>query len=203
MVRYSFVPGEPRRYPAQSLAKDNAMLRKLVLLSALSMAAILCDRTHETWKWSERESSILTCLMRGSPKYDIALSRLAENNKDWKINAIISTAGKEVFKWDTHHEGVFAITNDVLIYSNHHPISTGCEILAVNLKNGKTLWNTPLAGVGPISHSIYRNRINLVVLDGKITVYGNESGGQYIEILDFETGAQVSHKLGTKKGNTF
>ena len=172
-------------------------------ISGLVAFAMTHAQPDKTWMWSDRESNILSYVMRGSEKYDITLTRSAKDFEQWSINVSISAGGKTRFEWETHDEGTFAFSGDLLIYSNHHRNATGCEIRAVDLAEGTTLWSTQLKGVGPVEHSKYRNRINLSLSDGKITIYGNESSGQYIEILDLKSGETISNTLGRKSGQTF
>ena len=181
-----------------------AMIKFWILIAlALSTVAMTCPQPDGKWKWSDRESTIMAYFMRASKTYDVALTRRAKDVDRWSIVATITAASKKIFEWETHDEGAFAFSGDLLVYSNHSRIATGCEILAVDLTDGSVAWSTHLKGAGPISHSEYRNRINLVLADGKVTIYGNESGGQYIEILDVKTGEMISNTLGSKKGNTF
>ena len=180
------------------------MFNSLMLIGALSMAGIIGDvYPDDQWRWTERDSNIMSYLMRGSDTYDVRLSRSAAETDRRLIQAEVSLKGQPVFNWETHEEGTFVFSGDTLVYSNHSSIATGCEILAVDLASGETLWATQLKGAGTIEHSKYRNRINLLVRDGKVVIYGNESGGQYIEKLDLQSGEMVSNTLGTKEGNRF
>ena len=145
----------------------------------------------------------MSYLLRGSEKYDISLIRPAGKPNRWLINAIVFQDGRELHRWQSHHEGTFTIVGDILVYSIHSPIATGVQITAYDLSVGKIQWQTHLKGVGPVSHSKYRNQINLVVNDGVVTVYGKESSGHYIEKLNLSSGELISNTLGTKEGNTF
>jgi hypothetical protein len=67
-------------------------------------------------------------------------------------------------------------------------------VVAVDLKTGKRLWKTNLQGLGPIAHTKYRNRVIIEVDDRRVTVYGNESSGRYVEQLDPRTGKTLANK---------
>jgi hypothetical protein len=101
---------------------------------------------------------------------------------------------KEVCSFNGHPETVFTTVADVLCVADFHPISTGCELVAYDLKSGKQLWKCELRGIGPTSHSKYRNQVNLASEDGMVVVYGNESNGRYIEFVDVRLGKTVGHK---------
>ncbi len=61
---------------------------------------------------------------------------------------------------------------------------TGCHILALDASSGNQLWETTLKGIGSIGHSKYANRIQMRIEDEWLLIFGNESSGRYIEILD-------------------
>ena len=71
----------------------------------------------------------------------------------------------------------------------------GFAVIAYDLKGGRPLWKTDLWGVPVSTHSQYRNRINLEIDDRHMVVYGNESFGRYIELLDLKTGKTVGQRL--------
>ena len=174
-----------------------------VVLVAVVTVTAFNNGTGDEWQWTERESQIVSYLLRGSEKYEISLVRPAGKPNSWLINAIVSQDERELHKWQTHHEGTFTIIGDILVYSTHSPIATGVQITAYDLSIGKLEWQTHLKGVGPVFHSKYRNQINLAVNDGVVTVYGKESSGQYIEKLNLTSGELISNTLGTKEGNAF
>ncbi|MEK9141332.1 MAG: hypothetical protein AAB308_09790 [Nitrospirota bacterium] len=77
------------------------------------------------------------------------------------------------------------------LYSN---IATGCRILALDAASGDVLWDTPLKGLGPLHHSKYSNLVQLRLINNWLVVFGNESGGKYIEVLDLTRGQLLSNK---------
>ena len=79
------------------------------------------------------------------------------------------------------------------------PVRAGGHIVAVDLKTGKELWESPLEGIGPIQHSAYRTLLNLTANHDVVSVYGNESMGRYYEIKDAKTGKTVGNRVFPKK----
>jgi hypothetical protein len=73
--------------------------------------------------------------------------------------------------------------------------ASSCQLAAFDGASGKRLWAVGLEGVGPIGHSAYSNRVQLRIIDGHPTVFGNEWRKRYIEQRDAATGALVSHRL--------
>ena len=102
--------------------------------------------------------------------------------------------GRTRFEFEGHSATVFRIVGEVLILADFHPQSLGCAMLAVDLASGARRWRTQLKGPGAIDHSLYSNRVNLEVQAGRIVVMGAE-WRNYIEVLDFETGRILAHRI--------
>lgn len=108
----------------------------------------------------------------------------------------ISKDGNELMEWTTHAHAAFAQRNGVLYYTDFHTSASGCKVVAFDLKAKKQLWTCDLKGLGPIDHSKYRNEVRMKVLDDyTLKVFGKESAGRYLEIVDRTTGKTVGHKL--------
>jgi outer membrane protein assembly factor BamB len=86
-----------------------------------------------------------------------------------------------------------AVTDDAIFVAHFHAIATGARVAKLRRDDGRQDWDVPLFGVGSIGHSRYRNDVQVEVLDGRLHVYGWESGGAYVEVLDLETGRQLHH----------
>lgn len=123
--------------------------------------------------------------------------RVRTTGKDGRdtLNIVISRGEDDLYAWTGHSETVFAIADDVLYYSEHHPIATGCSVTAYDLKAGKQLWQTHLKGMGPIAHTKYRNRVNLAADAKAVRIFGLESAGGYVEFVDRATGKTVGHRV--------
>lgn len=72
----------------------------------------------------------------------------------------------------------------------------GGHVIALDPTSGETLWAVRLEGIGPILHSKYSNRVQLRFINGWLVVFGDESGGKYIEVLEPKTGRLLSNKRG-------
>jgi len=73
-------------------------------------------------------------------------------------------------------------------------IATGCRVLAQDAASGNVLWDTPLRGLGPSHHSKYSNLVQMRFIDDRLVVFGNESGGKYVEVLDPDSGQLLSSR---------
>lgn len=76
----------------------------------------------------------------------------------------------------------------VVAYSR---ISTGGQLIKVNLEDGKILWRQPLQALGAVSHSQYLNEVQLYLDQDRVMVHGMESGGCYTEARSLIDGALI------------
>ena len=145
------------------------------------------------WSWSAERASITDSFLKFPNTYQVELIR--KKNKYGEITIRLLDDGKELIAWDGHYRSVFFLNGDVLVYAAFHPSSTGCAVVAYDLKNGKQLWKTALTGLGPIRHFRYSNSVNLDIINNDaVRVFGSESAGQYLEIVDLKTGNTVGHR---------
>jgi hypothetical protein len=113
---------------------------------------------------------------------------------------IANAKKEELLKWQTHVEVSFAQRNGVFYYTDFSPYSSGCRVVAFDLTAKKQLWKAELKGLGGIDHSKYRNEVRMEVLDDDtLRVFGKESAGRYVEIVDRSTGKTVGHKVSDEK----
>ena len=70
--------------------------------------------------------------------------------------------------------------------------ASGVELSGLDAATGRVLWRTSPYGVGPIGHSKYCNAVGIEVLLDHLVVFGDESGGHYVEALDLATGRSVA-----------
>lgn len=78
------------------------------------------------------------------------------------------------------------------LYSSN---TTGCRVLAQDADSGDVIWETILKGLGPLHHSKYSNRVQMRFMNGQLTIFGNESGGKYVEILEANSGQLKAHQV--------
>ena len=82
------------------------------------------------WRWSDNRCEIMTYLLRGSKKYDVALLHRADANLP-RLTVVISQGNSEVYSWPSHENDGFIIEGDTLVYSVHDSMVSGCNIVAV------------------------------------------------------------------------
>ena len=162
------------------------------------------DEKQVAWQFFVDRASILHYLQNKPKGFEVQISRPEE----WElgnssIRVRILKEGKAIHKWDSHTEGAFVFVGSTVVYSDHHPNAPGCRLIAWDLKESKQLWATSLKAVPALDTSQYQNQINMTIEEGQITVFGNESYGQYIETVDLKSGKTTSHLLGTREGQRF
>lgn len=145
------------------------------------------------WRWSKNQAKLEYCIKRHfTNDYEVELLKKDKYHSAIKIR---DKSGRVVFSFEEGRLSlVFTRWRDTLFVAAHSHIASGCEVVAVDLQSGKTLWKTRLQGIGPIEHSQYLNRINIDTDGKRIIVYGNEANGRYIEHLDLKTGKMLVNK---------
>ena len=90
--------------------------------------------------------------------------------------------------------GALATDGTRLYFADHTANSTGARVLAFDIESGQHHWTTELFGMGPVSHSKYRNAVVMRVESGRLVVSGWESEGKYVEVLDPSNGAPLGNR---------
>ena len=143
------------------------------------------------WKWDDK-----TATLAHSVSLTQSTDEIKVEPKDARFDAKVtfSKNGEKRFTLAAHEHTVFRIVGDTLVFAHFSPVSNGAELIAFDLKTGKQLWDTKLRGIGLVMHFSYRNRVNMEISNGTVTVFGNESFGKYVEIVDMKTGKTIGHK---------
>ncbi len=144
------------------------------------------------WKWDDKSATLSHSLAVKQPNYTV---RTDEKAAKHDMPVTFTKGDKELFVFRSHENTVFRVVGDTLVYASFHRSASGATMIGVDLKTGKELWKTHLKGIGPVSHFRYSNLLNMEADGDTVTVFGNESYGKYVEILDTKTGKTVGHKL--------
>ena len=109
---------------------------------------------------------------------------------------LVHTDPQGEIRWVTELSRPFVPTGSMVstgdrLYATHHcAIASGASVSAVDRASGRVLWTTELEGLGPIGHDKVRNETQIALDARGLVIYGNEAQGQYIEVLDPQTGTQ-------------
>jgi hypothetical protein len=148
------------------------------------------------WQWSEERAGVADSARRVKGDYT---AEFVPGDTPRYGTVRIRKDGSVAHSFGGHTRTVFAVRDDVLYYADFGPITSGCAVVAYDLKAKKQLWKAKLKGLGPIGHSRYQNAVNLDLDTQAVCVRGNESAGRYIEYVDLKTGKTVGHKVYPRK----
>jgi hypothetical protein len=180
-------------------------MKRISIFCLASIFSLICPRLaygqvyqkiadSTPWSWSADRASVTDSFLRLPNTYQVELIR--PKDKTGVVTIRFLDDGKEAFAWMGHYGSVFAMSGDVLVYADFGPGRTGCSLIAYDLKQKKQVWKTALMGLGPINHSRYANAVTLEFIDNAtVRVFGNESAGKYLEIVDINTGKTVGHRV--------
>jgi hypothetical protein len=144
------------------------------------------------WEWSDDRATAADCAKRLQGDYT---AEVEARDKFGGVVIRIVKDGRVVHFFEGHQRTVFAVRHDVLYHAVFGRASTGCAVVACDLRTGKQLWKARLKGLGPIAHKDYRNAVNLDLEKYAVCVRGHECLGRYIEYVDLRTSATVGHKV--------
>jgi hypothetical protein len=152
-------------------------------------AAFQKKADEAAWDWNDEQATLAYSARRCKLEVKAEIS-------DFRGATVTVRAGDDqVVSFEGHSGTPFVVQGLTLYYADYHQMSTGCAVVAMDLKTGKQLWRTTLKGLGPVKHFKYYNAVALDVDDGALRVVGKESQGRYIEFVDRETGTTLGNKV--------
>jgi hypothetical protein len=160
------------------------------------LPSIAIPEAAKEWRFDEKLASLdATAKTALAKPFDFWIQPKESSRSQDTCALHVSRPARPAIKIDAlHAETPIARKEEVLVVAEHGPISSGCALAAHDLVTGKLLWRRHLIGIGPTAHSKYRNRVNLEIVDGFVVARGEESHGNYVEVLEVETGVRVWHK---------
>jgi len=152
----------------------------------------------EEWKWTPERASASDS--DKNFKGDFKAEVIDKNAGGFSSTTLKFAKGDDLILTVEGHAGtVFAGLKDVVFYADFSANSSGCCVVAYNLKEKKQLWRTALKGLGPIEHFKYRNEVILEIKDDAVHVLGKESAGRYVEYVELKGGKTVGHRVFDQK----
>jgi hypothetical protein len=135
---------------------------------------------------------------KGSPKIKMEWDRDDSLFDGATFQVVPDRQPKAIIRIHGHAGSVFRVENKVLYFAHFPSHSFGCTVTAHDLATGMELWKTELNAIGPVPHSLYTNSVTMEVSKtegvGVIIIYGKESQGNYLEVLDQKTGQVLAHR---------
>jgi hypothetical protein len=148
----------------------------------------------EEWKWEKEQASVFYSQKQYKGAYEVDLQKPGIEGGNASTTIRFKDGDKEIYSLIGHDGTVFAERKNVLYYADFSPYSSGCSVVAYDLKAKKALWKSNLNGIGPIDHTKYHNAVILELKDDVLRILGNESFGQYIEYVEIGKGKTVAHR---------
>lgn len=189
------------------------MPRLPLFLSALTVAAIgaatvraVADKVDyqkiadaASWEWQPEQATVLSSMMLCPKDYKVEIIR--PQNTFGELTIQFYHDDRLDCTINGHAYTTFVIDEDILYYADYSHSTTGCALVAYDMKARKQLWKSDLEGIGPIEHFGYSNEVIVQLAQGSslaprtIQVRGNERAGKYLEFVDAKTGKSVAHRL--------
>jgi hypothetical protein len=104
-------------------------------------------------------------------------------------------AEMKINKWKTAYNGYddaakTVLTDSILAVAIYDNIATGCSVNAYNAFTGALLWKGDVKQL-MVGHSEYYNMVYLTLYKNLLILEGNEAGGDYLQVLDLNTGKNL------------
>lgn len=110
-----------------------------------------------------------------------------------------SGQGPVEWYWDdgvTAQGAAISLRRDGKLYTAQFSQSaTGCTVLAQDAVTGAVFWQRVLEGLGSVHHSKYSNAVQMQFVGERLAVFGKESAGSYIEVLDSASGTVLYQRV--------
>lgn len=133
------------------------------------------------------------CIKRAAEFCEVQTAKLPDARFGLSIKFIVN--GKEVLSLTGHAASVFAVDEQAIYFAHYSPSGNGCQVVAYDVVTGQPFWERRLKGIGPRIHSRYRNQVIISISDDFLWIHGQESFGNYTEVLDAKTGRCVGHRV--------
>ncbi len=154
------------------------------------------DSTRIPWRWDDHAADGRKVVLEVEGKrFGFGPT---EGGREFAIQAILSTgdpAWVRAVPSTTADAAAMAERGGRLYVALYRTAVTGCRVLALDVATGNEIWEVSLQAVGILHHSKYVNRVQITLLGDALVVFGDESGGRYVEVLDPRDGHLISHRV--------
>jgi hypothetical protein len=90
--------------------------------------------------------------------------------------------------------GALTGVGQIVIVAIFSPSAAGAHVTAFDLTSGEALWAYRIPGMSS-AHSAYSNRVRIEIRQNKLHIYGAESDGRYVLVLDPASGKELELHL--------
>ena len=147
------------------------------------------------WDFSMEQTSPYWCALHRNGSFSEYEIRLTVQKGSWGVEVEVLDGEEVRASWKSHRYAVFHIFDGKLFYAAFNYSTMGGKIRAVDLSNGKLIWESRLKGLPMQGHSGYRNQMNLGATKDVVVIIGKESYGRYLEYKRTSDGKTVGHRI--------
>jgi hypothetical protein len=169
-----------------------ALAARLTSLLATDYQA-LANRTE--WSSENALGDFQTSVKANSSAY---VFEMEHRSNGWDSDFTVKDPLHAEIFHEVVHSGVnspFIVKDDVLYFPRYATLRTGCKLEAYDLKQRKYVWQTWLYGIGKVGHTKYNNQV-WIKKDGDVLfLFGKESKGSYLEIVDIKSGRSLANRI--------
>lgn len=149
------------------------------------------------WQWQGENANLLQGVYTYLDRYRVEISapQRGEGNpgrRELTVRVLQNETLLHTFS--AYPEVVFILYDYVLYIAYPRQGSTGCSVVAYDLRAKKQLWETRLQSVSRRPHSFYRNRVTMTRYGNALVITGNETLLRYIEFVDMKTGKTLAQR---------
>jgi hypothetical protein len=152
------------------------------------------DVEQDDWQWRPAKGQLLAALTPLNDRYQIDVV-LPKGQWGASLSVRIGDHAKEIYQFKGHSGTAAETFGSLVIFTDYEPGRSGCSLVAYDLKEGKEAWRTKLEGLGHVIHSKYSNSVSMRRKGGMLIVYGSESAGRYIEMVQITNGRIIGNKV--------
>jgi hypothetical protein len=153
--------------------------------------------------WSKEKASAFYSMCRYKGEGEVQLIRNAGEIPfhGYSLTIRFVRDDKVLLSIAGHDATVFHGVDDVVYYASYSQSGPGCTVIAYDLAQQKQLWQTELKalkdsmGIEYYRISGYFSSMNLSAGKNTVAIYGHETNGDYLEMLDTKTGKVIGQKV--------
>jgi hypothetical protein len=159
------------------------------------------------FQFNRDESSVMYSLSQFNGDCQIAMDY--DPAKRSQLVFHIKRDGKDLATVVGHTGSVFVGKKGTFYFARYPRVDCGCRVIAFDTTTGAKRWEKQLEAAGDMQHSSYSNRVTMRLAPDRpigqpatnpsewhsLVITGSEGAGNYVEVIDTETGAELAHRV--------
>lgn len=108
-----------------------------------------------------------------------------------KMTIGVAYEGGPEISFNGHWHTAIAVRDDACVVVDYNPDFPGGDLVCYGMWDGKVKWRRGLRAIDAGNFSAYVSRRRVAVAGERVTVFGSETGGSFIEVFDLKTGRRL------------